>query len=242
MPVWVRVVALAAMLAGGAAASVITLTANIPNSGTDSIDVNNAAATFNFFQSAGAPAGSVLTSVSLEIVISEALTGLTVHNNSGSSGSTRFFEQANFDASDSADATDDNNLDAALSNSGNQFDPSATVADIVFSSVSGGGSVTCTVSAPCFLPDILSVDTGLVGGTTASYNRTGTFTIGFSTSSSHSFLGGNFSTTSLTAGASAVATVQYTYSSPSTPEPASLVTLAGGLAGLALLRWKRMVR
>ncbi|SPE39998.1 exported hypothetical protein [Candidatus Sulfopaludibacter sp. SbA3] len=231
----------ASILAATASAATITQTVNIPLSGTLPTDVSNAQGVFSLFGSTAAPVGSTLNSVTLEIVINESLTGLTLHNIGGADTSnTHYVGSANFDANDTQNGTDATNLDAALSNSGNQGDPLATIANINAGAIAIGAMFTCTASAPCNLPRTVSVDTGVVSGTTASYTGSGTFGVGFSTESSFQVtgFGGNNVNVTQTNVASAVATVVYNYTpgdgSP-TPEPAGMALLGGGLVALGVI-------
>jgi PEP-CTERM motif len=222
-------------------ASIITQTVDIP---TQPTDVSNASAIFNLFGSSGAPAGSVLDSVTLELAINETLTSLTLTNNgTNTTLNTHYIDSANFDANDTADATDAFNLDAALSNSGNQGDPLGIIANISAGRIAGsGGTFICSASAPCDLPLTLLVDTGAITGTTSSYLGSGTFELQFSTSSSYQItgFGGNNVTPTQTNFASAVATVIYDYSAAvSTPEPGTTAMLAGGLLALVAFGCKR---
>lgn len=231
----------AGLLAMTASASQITQTQSIPaGGGTLPTDVLDASGTFELFGSI-APAGSILDSVTLEIVINESLTALTL-TNSGTmaTSSTHYIDQANFDANDTQDTTDATNLDAGLSNSLNQGDPLAMIANISAGSIAGsGGTFTCTANAPCSLPRTLTVDSGVISGTTASYTGTGTFDLQFSTDSSYQItgFGGNNVNPIQTNMASAVATVIYNYTDPdpgpSVPEPATLMIFGSGLLAMA---------
>jgi hypothetical protein len=229
----------AALLVSSASASIITQTVSI---GTQPTDVSGSTALFNFFASAGAPGGSVLNSVTLEIVINETLTALTLHNTSNATATFNYADQANFDAGDSANATDGNNLDIALGNSFNQGDPAANIY-ATHASLAGGASC----SPPCGsnlngLPQTLTEDTGIIAGNTGSYTGSGTFNLNYSTISGFSVTGSNNVQVAQTNVTNAVATVIYNYSTPSgVPEPATLAIFGSGLLGLSLIGRKKLL-
>jgi len=228
----------AALLVSSASAATFTQTATWPTSLTD---INNATQSFLLFSSIGAPAGSILTGVTIQIGITETLTGLALHNTATSTANVRYNDTANFDATDSANASDSTTLDSALSNSFNQASPAATIYTSALTSVAGGATVTLSAG----IPSSLTVNTGQVGGTTASYSGAGTFTLGYSTFSGFSIqgTGGNNIQPTQTNQATALATVIYTYTpGTTTPEPVSMVLFGSGLLAVSLLGRKKFAR
>jgi hypothetical protein len=224
----------AVIFAASASAATIIQTVTIPSASTD---VTDAPALLNFFASSGAPAGSTLTGVTFEFVISESLNALSLSNASSSTETAKYVASANFDAGDTANATDAANLDHALAN--NSGDPAITIFNT--GTLSFAGTQTDNTFA---LPAVLTEDTGVI--TTASlssYTGTGTFVLDYSTLSSFTVTGGgNNISSSQSTTTSAVATVIYTYSPPSVPEPATLALSGSGLLALALMGRKKLFR
>jgi len=219
-------------VSGLASASTLTYTqiVTIPAASTD---ITSAPALLNLFGSIGAPGGSVLTGVSLSMTITETLTSLTLTNSTTVTQNARYTDSANFDAGDSANATDATTLDDNLNNSEIQGDPAGTV----YKSSLLNFTANQTYTSSAFpLPAILTETTSATG-TTASYTGAGTFNLNFSTFSGYGFVGSNNINSTQSTVAAATASVTYTYNTPSgTPEPSTFVLLGGALVALGSLR------
>ena len=210
-------------------AAIITQTVTLP---AVVADVTNRTATFNLFQSAGAPVGSILTGVTLQFVITESLTSLVLTNTSVSSQVFRFVQSAAFDAGDSQNGVDATALSNALISANTEIYNSG------FINISGLGTFD-----PGGYPRSLTGDTGMIIGTTASYAGAGTFDLLYSTLTSSTITGGGGNIQSMqTTTTNATATVIYTYSPAGVPEPSSMLLLGGGLGVFVLLGRKRMLR
>src|SRR5579872_6827174 len=236
---------LAAMLAMSASANTITQTVNVGPLTTD-VNFAGASAIFNFFGSSGAPGGSVLNSVTLEIVIHETLNSLGLTNNNAGSTTAQYTAANGIDANDTASATDANALEATIPS----FDRASTfhtgllIYQNVFTFASSGTVIMCPGDAQCTsFPGTSSFDTGVVNGTTSAYTGSGTFNLQWDTLSAFSIAGGgNNVQNSQNTTTSATATVIYNYSLPSgVPEPATLAIFGSGLVALALVGRKKIL-
>jgi len=228
-------IALSAVMIASSSAATFTQTVNIASAPTD---VTNAAATFLLFSSIGAPAGSILTGVTLSFTIIESLNTLTLTNGSTTNQTARYTASTNFDAGDSANAGDGALLDAALPNNG--ANAAATIYNTGLLSFTAN-QVYPSASFP--LPKVLTEVTGSITGTTASYAGAGTFNLLYTTFSGFGVAGGGNqinNTQSTTTAATAV--VVYTYTPGGVPEPASMALFGSGLLGLAILGRKKFAR
>jgi hypothetical protein len=218
----------------------VTVTGNTTLSNTD---LSNVLLTFpNFGSLAGLPVGATLTSVTLQITGVEVESSAILTNVNAFPATERYVASANFDATDSANASDSTNLDESLVNCLNGGTCSG-VASTIFNS----GPVTIFTGTTQLIPPTktLTVTGTTIAGTTAAYAGAGTFTIGFSTLSSFTLSGANNVTFSQATQAQDFVTVVYNYSTPSTsgtPEPASMLLSGGGLLAVTVLGRKKFAR
>lgn len=224
------IVALAAA-AGFAQAAPIVQTFNMPVTSTDISGVLGTG-TFNYFQSAGAPSGAILDSVQLRISVTEHLNSLEVTNTDPNNQQTlRYVTYSNIFVVGSAPGADKTALKSAIDTNGGMtgniqlfdtgnvlFNPNQTI---------------------IYAPPVVSVsdDSLLVGAASiAAYDTTGTFTLGFTTLTFQSFVGGG-GNTSVVQDTDAVATVQVIYNYHEVPAPGSAALL--GVGGLVAIRRRR---
>jgi hypothetical protein len=224
------------LVTGIAGASTLTYTQTVTVAPAPT-DISNGPAIFNLFGSgiAGLPAGATLTGVTLSETITETLSALTLTNNNTGTATARYTASANFDAGDTANASDGSSLDNALAaNSGNN-------AVNIFTSGTKTFSAGQTISSFSGVPATLSESTGSIAGTTSSYVGSGSFALNFTTLSGFTVQGGgNNVQANQTTVAAMTATVVYTYTTPSgTPEPSTFVLLGGALVALGSLRSRR---
>jgi len=185
----------------------------------------------------GGATGGTLTGVTLSENLTETLNTLTLTNTSSTTQTARYVASTNFDAGDTANATDGTALDNALPNDSN--DSAATILNTGVLSFSANQVYTSS-SFP--LPKTLTEATGTITGTTASYAGTGNFDLQYSTESGFTVIGGgnNISNSQATVTAG-TATVVYTYTTAptGTPEPGTFVLLGGALLALGSLRTRK---
>jgi hypothetical protein len=191
--------------------------------------IGNGAAAFYLFGSIGAPAGSTLNSVVLEIVIQESDTALSVRNTGTNlMQHVSVADSAFFDVTDTASGADGSLLDAAFPNSFTLHRPSSTIANLSLPNIAASSTYTCDSSAPCSLPKTLTLDSGAISGTGSSYNGTGQFDLDYTVAGSASLSGSDpihLRLNSITRTSGATATVTYNF----TPEPGSIVLIGSGL-------------
>ena len=235
-----------ALLAMSASAATITQTVSIGPLTTD-VSFAQASGLFQFFGTAGAPGGSVLNSVTLEIVIHETLNSLGLTNNNTGSATAQYTAANGIDANDTASATDTNALEGTVPSAdrASTFHTGLLIYQNVFTFSSGGQVITCPGDPQCTQVPVGSsvFDTGVITGTTSAYTGSGTFSLQFDTLSAFSIAGGgNNVNSSQNTTASATATVIYNYTAPSgVPEPATLAIFGSGLIALALAGRKKIL-
>src|ERR1035438_9342787 len=93
------------LLTSSAYAGVITQTFTLLPSSTE-IAAGTSTGTFNFFASAGAPVGSTLTSVTLEMLITDTITALSVKNNDTTTQNFNITSSSNITVGGTAPAAD----------------------------------------------------------------------------------------------------------------------------------------
>jgi hypothetical protein len=217
--------------------------------GSTPTDITGSVGTFTFkdFLSAGAPAGAILNSVTLEMVIGEQLTNLTVTNTASNSNTFEYTTTSNVTILGTLNVTDRNQVKNQISNNappnlidGNTFGLFDT-GSVTFTSGQTITYVDGTVAHPFVT---LVSDTGVINAASiAPYNTSGTFTLGFTTSTFQSFIGGGGNgADNQHTDAAAIATVIYNYTVPTTtgtPEPATMTLLGSALLGVGFFARKR---
>ena len=193
---------------------------------------------------------ATLTSVTLDITISESLNSLTLTNTSAVPQPVRYAAAANFDVSVSASTTDSAVLDASLANSLLFGDPPAIFYAPGILIIPANGTLS-----PLGLPSTLTVSTGVINLPPADYYGTGTYTLNYSTLTTITLLdngcgcitdhttvdGGLIPDTTVYPNLTTTATATVVYTTP-TPEPASALLFTGGLLAVPFFRRKKSAR
>ncbi len=190
--------------------------------------------TFDYFQSSGAPFGAVLTSVGLRIEVTETLQSLSVTNNDANNSQTfSYISYSNLGVVGTAPNVDKASLDFQLFLNGGI---NGDIDLIDTGPVLYGAGQTINYAPPAINA---TGDSGLVGANSiVPYDTTGSFTLGFTTTTFQAFVGGggNGSNNQST---DAVGTVTVIYNYTVVPEPSSVALGALGACGLALVGWRR---
>jgi len=227
---------------GAARAAQIVQTFDVALS-TLEITSANGDGTFNYFLSSGAPAGSILTGVELEISTDVQLDSLSVKNTAaqGQSFEYKTYEDFLVDSSTLPSGDGSNLLSGLEANGGGVYgaiDLFIQKTPVFYNSQQ---TINWVVSNS---PITGSSDTGLLESVNVgAYDRTGTFTLGFETLTTETFSGGggNTQATQVTKGDGTV-TVIYDYipGDSSAPEPASIAMIGAALIGLSLFARRKV--
>ncbi len=219
-----------ALLGAVTSAAQIIQTFNMPVNPTDISGVTGTG-TFDYFQSAaGYNAGDILTSVDLRIAVTATLQALDVTNNDQNNQQTfSYLSYTNIVPVGTAPNADKSALNSALFANGGVngdidlidtgnvlYNPGQT---IVYAppAIVGLGGDSLFVAAASIVP----------------YDTTGSFTLGFNTTTFQSFVGGGGNgSNSQSTDAIAAVTVIYNYTP--VPEPTTLALAGLGAIGLAL--------
>ena len=209
--------------------SIITQTFTVPDSTLD-IVAPAGTGTFQYFRSI-APAGATLTGVKLEISFSETMSALSVTNTAANSNTFNYQTYSYVPVVGTAPTADKINLGAYLQANGNGTYGYNENIDLY----NTGNLTYAPGETKIFAPPPVAFtdDSSLLNALSISaYDTTGTFTLGFTTSTVQSAIGagGNATESQSTDG---LATVQVIYDYTVTPEPATMVLL--GLGGIGLL-------
>ncbi len=233
----------ASLLCTSSTATTCTQVVAIPSATVAGNGFYSGSATFNLFGSIGAPAGYTLDTVTLEIVIRESVTALSLNNVGGTTmSSVTATDGAYFDADDTASTLDGSLLDAALPNSLNLHRSSRNIVSLSIGSIAAHSTFTCGGGVPCNLPQTLALDTGAIAGTTSSYTGTGQFELQYTVNTGMVLTGSNpinLRLNSETRTTDATATVVYTFTA-GTPEPFSVALVGSGILVFVIGRKRRL--
>jgi hypothetical protein len=221
-----------ALGAGSMFGGQITQTKSFTTSPTDITDPQSVV-TFQDFQSApGFVAGDILNSVTLEVVINETVTGLSITNN-----------DPTLSHSFTYDTTGQYSINGTAPDAGNL---SAVLPFNVLIYTTGPQTIAGGATTTFFPPGSASknTDTGvLTSATPGAYSGLGTFTLSYDTLTGETFIGGGGNErASQSTVSSGNYTVVYNFTAPttSTPEPATMTLFGSALLGIGFFARKRI--
>ena len=228
-------------MAASANAGQIIQTFSLPNTTTD-ITGATGTGTFDYWQTACVGAGLCgenLTSVQLQIAVGETMNALQITNNAANPDTFQYITFSNITVVGTAPVVDKNNLKNKLNLNGGtngNLDLFDTGSLLYASGETKIFAPPPVASSPS--PDDTLLQNSL---TTGSYDTTGTFTLGFTTLTFQSFIGGGGNAVALqsTVGQGTVTVIYNSEIGTEIPEPATLGFLGLGLAGLGLIRRRR---
>jgi hypothetical protein len=228
--VLVPVVAVISLGASSLFGSQIVQTKLFANAPTDITDAQSVQ-TFLDFGNFATPAGSILNSVTFEVIIGETITALSIQNTSLTGSETYDYETSGkYSVNGTANATDVANITNALG-----------LNHLIFST----GPVTIGAGGTqVFSPPNLGIltDTGVVGAASvAPYAGVGTYTLSFDTLTGETFFGGGGNEQANQAtNSNATFVVTYNYTAGSAPEPGTITLLGSALLGIGFMARKHV--
>jgi hypothetical protein len=191
---------------------------------------------FYYFQSApGYVAGDILNSVTLEIVINQTITALSITNSDPTHSQSFVYTTT---GTYQAGGTDPDI--SGFNSFAYDFHSTPSPFTLFTDSLTLPANSTDN-SFP--VPIVTLTDSGVyTSATPSAYNTTGTFTFGYDTFTSTGFGGGGGNLSSAqTTTTSAAYTVIYNYTAPSsTPEPATMTLFGSALLGIGFFARKRV--
>jgi hypothetical protein len=209
---------------------------------TQPLEIKSPAGTGTFFDflSAGAPAGSILDSVTFQISVTETLTGLAVTNTASNSNTFDFVTNSDLALVGTAATADKTAIANALF-------ANRAAADFHSFDLFDTGSVTYAIGQTIvYVPPIVNLldGSGVLGAVSNSpYAGVGTFTLGITTNtfSGASGGGGNFNFDQNTTGSEVISVIYNYHAAPTTgtPEPATMTLLGSALLGVGFFARKR---
>jgi hypothetical protein len=212
--------------------AIITQTQSFTSAPTDITDPQSSVTFQDFRTAPGFVAGDILNSVTLEVLVNETVTALTITNNDPNL-SHSFTYQTTGEYAINGSAPDAGNLSAAL--------PFSVLVYTTGPRTIAGGS-----TSTFFPPGTASknTDTGvLTSATPSAYDIAGTFTLSYDTLTGETFIGGGGNEmASQTTVSGATYTVVYNFTAPttSTPEPATMTLFGSALLGIGFFARKRI--
>ena len=234
------------MACGLANADTITQTFTLSPTNTDIVGANGTGTFNNFLTACPACDPSWLTGVRLAVSVGENLNTLSVTNTASNSNSFEYETFSNVTLVGTAPSTDQTFLGFGLflNRVAFQASPGGCAAGAAQGSINpcDTGSISFNSGeSKNFAPPVVTASdsSGVVNASSITpYDTTGTFTLGFTTTTNQSFIGGGGNGQDSQA-TQAFATIQvlYDYTVPSsTPEPTTMVLFGSALVGLGVLR------
>ena len=234
------------MACGLASADTITQTFTLSPTNTDIIGSIGTGTFNNFLTQCPSCDPSWLTGVRLLVSVGENLNTLSVTNTASETNSFEYQTFSNLTLVGTAPSTDQTLLGFGLflNRAAFQSSPGGCSAGVAAGSINlcdTGSTSFASGETKNFAPPVVTASdsSGTVNASNITpYDTTGTFTLGFTTTTFQSFIGGGGNGQDSQA-TQAFATIQvlYDYAIPSsTPEPTTMVLFGSALVGLGVLR------